>query len=317
MRPLGLGETLDGAIKLTRDHIGPLVVIVLVVSIPIEIIVFLVSSSTSEIQDGQAVYTDDGAYVAGQIVNAVLRQLASTFVTIGCFHVIAEAYLGRDAGAGDSLKFAGRRLPKIIWTGLILLVLTIVLLLSIVLLFIPLIWFFYASALTFPVLLVEGTSGFAAIKRSTQLVKNRWWATFGRLLIASLIAGVTAGLLAAVLGGIFTVATPDSTIAVLSAQGLAQVIASALTLPFVSAVTIVAYFDLRVRKEGFDLAVLAEGMGAGPASPSPFAQDGTVDTPASAPAPAPAPPPQTGDAGEGFGGFAPPGTGPDSPERPD
>src|SRR5882672_7165779 len=146
MRPLSIGETLDAAIKLARDHIGPLVLIVLVVTIPIEIVTFLVSSSTSDIQDGKAVYTDEGAYIAGQLVNVALRQLATTFVTIGCFHVIAEAYLGRDAGAGDSLAFAGRRLPKIIWTGLILILLALVLLLSVVLLFVPLIWFFYASA---------------------------------------------------------------------------------------------------------------------------------------------------------------------------
>lgn len=302
MRPLGIGETLDAGVKLTRDHILPLVLIVLVVTIPIEILAFLISSSTSEVQDGAATATDDGTYLAGQGANLILRQAATTFVTIGCFHVIAEAYLGRDATAGQSLAFAARRLHKILWTGVVLIGLSIV---AFVLLVIPLFWFYYAAAFAFPVLMVEGTFGFAAVKRSFSLVKDRWWATAGRLFIAGMIAGVTAGLLGVVLLIPFAVLTPDSVLGILGSQSLAQIIASAITLPFVSAVTIVTYFDLRVRKEGFDLALLAEKMGGGAAGPSPFAQ------PASPSAPAPAP------GAEGsFGGFAPPSAPSDSPERP-
>lgn len=303
MRPLGIGETLDAGVKLTRDHILPLVLIVLVVTIPIEILAFLISSSTSEVQDGAAAATDDGTYFAGQGANLLLRQAAATFVTIGCFHVIAEAYLGRDATAGQSLAFAARRLHKIIWTGIVLTVLSIV---AFILLVLPLVWFYFAAAFAFPVLMVEGTFGFAAIKRSVSLVKDRWWATFGRLIIASMIASVTAGLLGLVLLIPFAVLTPDSALGILGSQSLAQIIASAITLPFVSAVTIVTYFDLRVRKEGFDLALLAEKMGGGAAGPSPFAQ------PASPSAPAPAP----GGAEGGFGGFAPPSPPSASPERP-
>ena len=35
----------------------------------------------------------------------------------------------------------------------------------------------------------------------------------------------------------------------------------AVSLPFASALVAYIYFDLRVRKEGFDLALLARGMG--------------------------------------------------------
>jgi hypothetical protein len=40
---------------------------------------------------------------------------------------------------------------------------------------------------------------------------------------------------------------------------------SLVTTPFLAAIVMLVYFDLRVRKEGFDLALLAERMGGGPA----------------------------------------------------
>jgi hypothetical protein len=39
------------------------------------------------------------------------------------------------------------------------------------------------------------------------------------------------------------------------------VASSVITTPFMAAVLVLIYFDLRVRKEGFDLEVLAQGVG--------------------------------------------------------
>src|SRR5262249_54397828 len=66
-------------------------------------------------------------------------------------------------------------------------------------------------------------------------------------------------------------------------------VATILTIPFVAAVVAVIYFDLRVRKEGFDLQLMAQRIGA---------PDGAV-APALMPWTSPAP-------GAGGGGAAPP-----------
>jgi hypothetical protein len=42
---------------------------------------------------------------------------------------------------------------------------------------------------------------------------------------------------------------------------LLQSLAGALVLPFSVATTVLLYFDIRVRKEGFDVEMLARGMG--------------------------------------------------------
>jgi hypothetical protein len=44
---------------------------------------------------------------------------------------------------------------------------------------------------------------------------------------------------------------------------IAGIVGAAVTTPFQAALLTVLYFDLRVRKEGFDLELLAEGIGGG------------------------------------------------------
>lgn len=313
MRPLGLGETLDACFKLVLTHFKALALVVIVVTIPVEIVNFFITTSTSGLEDGAITYSDEGAYVAGEVVANLLRVVAALLVTIGCFHILAEGYLGRSASAGESLKFAAKRSPKWIWTGLVLGVLLLLSLVSIVLLFIPTIWLIVASSLVFPVLLVEGLVGWKAIKRSIALVKDRWWATFGRLFIMYMIASLLASILGIVAIALL-VANGDSIVIYAVATALSQLVSNVFTTPLIAAITVIVYFDLRVRKEGFDLALLAEQMGGGQAAPSPFAQGGAVPTPASTPIPAPAPAPAP--EGEEFGGFAPPAAPPQSPERP-
>ena len=46
-------------------------------------------------------------------------------------------------------------------------------------------------------------------------------------------------------------------------QGISSLISSTLVLPFQVAVTTVLYIDLRVRKEGFDIQLLAHSLEPG------------------------------------------------------
>jgi hypothetical protein len=73
----------------------------------------------------------------------------------------------------------------------------------------------------------------------------------------------------AVLGGVLAaIASVDSLLG-LAAQQAVTVVVQVFTLPLFAAVTIVLYVDLRVRKEGFDLQLLAERMGLPPGADLP------------------------------------------------
>src|SRR5205807_1779982 len=154
---------------------------------------------------------------------------------------------------------------------------------------VPGVWLYVAWSVAVPVLLMEGTRGFRALGRSFKLVRRRWWPTAGILLLANLLA-------TAVAAGIGLVALPllfagrDNELVYDLANGVFGAAASVLTIPFVAAVVAVVYFDLRVRKEGFDLQLMAQRIGAPAGSVSPTLMPWTQPVPGAGGGWAPPPP---------------------------
>jgi hypothetical protein len=115
-------------------------------------------------------------------------------------------------------------------------------------------WYF-----AIPALLMEDCRGTKALRRSRQLVKGRFWPSFGAVVIAIMLAGVvTAALQGAVLA---VVLSTENQLVETVVQAIAGTATSALVTPFSAAAILVIYFDLRVRKEGFDLELLARTLG--------------------------------------------------------
>jgi len=291
LRPLGIGEILDVGIKITTRHWRTLVLAVLVVVVPLELLGALVTLSAADtsVYDPLSNEFDQDVLwreVAAIAVAAGLTLLAQTIATGACFKTVADAYLGRAASWRRSLGEVVRRLHSIIWISVLG---TFLAALALVAFIAPGIWLYFAWAVAVPVLLMEGTKGRRALGRSFRLVRGFWWRTFAILVLGAILAGivqsaVTAAFLAA------TFSTDSEAVSVL-ANFLASVLAGILTTPFVAAVTIVLYIDLRVRKEGFDLALLATRLGGGgeAGSDPPFA-----DIPAPPPLLPPARPPTGG-----------------------
>jgi hypothetical protein len=291
MRPLNLGETLDASIKIVRSRWRTLATVMLVIALPIQLANIIIIKSTTDVYqvgtsfsstaESATSYSDDGAYVAGQTLMIALSFLGYLLGTVACYRAIADTYLGRETSARASLRFAGSRLGATLW-------LTIVLALGLILGFlafvIPGIWLYIAWTVAYPVMLVEGTGGVAALRRSSKLVESRWWATAGRMAVTYILVGVVttvATLLFLVPTGSFI---DDTSFGALILEHAANLVVSLVTTPFVAAVTTLVYFDLRVRKEGFDLALLAERMG-GPTASGPPAPSAPASAPSVPPPP--------------------------------
>jgi len=268
LRPLGIGEVLDTGIKIYRANAATLIKIVLVVVAPVtalgEIVTASADSSDPGISFDEAtgevtVHDDLWTLVAATLVVGLLSLLATVLATGACFKAVADAYLGHATDGRRSLGFAARRLGSIVWITLLS---ALVAVLAAVACIVPGVWLWFAFAVAVPVLLTEGLRGRKAMGRSYRLVRNRWWSVFAALalalLLSSILQGVLVGLAAAV-----DVAAPES-IGSYVVDFLAQTLASALTTPFTAAVTVVVYFDLRVRKEAFDLELLAQQLGVDP-----------------------------------------------------
>jgi hypothetical protein len=109
---------------------------------------------------------------------------------------------------------------------------------------------------------VEGTRALGALRRSYGLIRGSWWRVFGRLLVIGLV----------VLGLSILVNTPLAVAAeasgadVTSTLGFAllaagRIVVQIVVLPVLFIAGTLLYYDLRVRKEQYDLSVLSQEMG--------------------------------------------------------
>jgi hypothetical protein len=287
LRPLSVGEMLDAGFRLFRARFGTLMVCVLAPVVPFTILGTILQASVDENAfdvNAPASTVDSGTAFAGTIVAAVVQSAAIALAIAACFKVISAAYLGERAGAGESLRYALSRVLPLIVAYIVLVVIVSV---GTVLLIIPGIFFAVKLSMTFAALVFERTGPFGSIGRSWSLTSGNFWRTFGTLLVVFLITFIVQLLLVGVITGILG-ASDSSEIAVAIVLTLVNLLALAITYPLWAAVVSVVYYDLRVRNEGFDLQLLAQGVGA--------------DTSRFESAPErPAPPP-----GSSGGGFAPP-----------
>ncbi len=273
LRPLGVGEILDVAIKIYRARFGVLVRAVAVVTAPVyalgAIIRISIPQSDSFTDVSQPGATPEfeadqfWAFMAGTLVIAILAFVASQVATGACFKAVGGAYLDEEPDWKESLRFARERLGSLLWLSFLLVVFLTPAFLACI---IPGVYFYVAWAVAAPVLLLEGVKGRGALKRSRALVEGRFWPTAGVLVLVGILTGVVQGIFLGVLTGIVSIAGNE--VATALADAIGQTASSALTTPLTAAVLTVMYFDLRVRKEGFDLELLARRLGVEPGTTS-------------------------------------------------
>ena len=282
LRPLGIGEILDVAIKIYWRNLGTLFRIVLFVVLPVQVLANLItvsalpdhtsvfggsdfsSSSSDELSN-----SDVATFVAATVLVGILSFVATSLATAACFKGVVDAYLGERANWRTSLRYALRRLHSVLW----LLVLSGFFIgLGTLACIVPGVYLYGAFAVALPVLLTEDVRGSKALGRSRRLVRDRWWGTFAILLLGSILASVVSFGLTTMFG-VASVATSGA-IAAFVFGTLSGTLGAMITTPFKAAYTVVLYVDLRVRKEAFDLQLLAQQIGVAvpeAALPSPYA----------------------------------------------
>jgi hypothetical protein len=128
---------------------------------------------------------------------------------------------------------------------------------------------------------LEGQGPAASLGRSWRLIKRSSWRVFGILLLTQLIVLIAAGVLQvpfAVInaitghgsGGVFvglgsssTSSGPDVTAAIIA--GVGSIVATSVTRPVLAGARVLLYVDLRMRREGLDMALQSATSQAGQA----------------------------------------------------
>jgi hypothetical protein len=124
-------------------------------------------------------------------------------------------------------------------------------------------WWVRVYYLPVPALMLEHTGVTAAIGRAFRLTRRQFWRTLGIGLLTAIIASIAGGLLALPfsLGAqIVPLAMPDSqylALVTVVLTALATVVQTAFVTPFSAAVTSLQYLDQRMRKEAYDVELMA------------------------------------------------------------
>jgi len=284
LRPFNVGELLDAAFKVYRSRFKALVLCVLVPTVPFSILQVLLLGSVNEAafdpfatpEEVQSTFS--GVALVGFLITLVLSSVITLLGLAACTKIVAAAYLDEPMTWQTSLKFAVSKLLPVIWVGFLWYVLSTLGLLALI---VGGVFVFIRLAVVVPTRLVEDVSGFKALGRSWFLVKDRFWVTFllfvvviGLLVALSTILQLLLILPAAALG---------STIAVLVLSALSGILGNIITLPLFAAVITLHYFDLRVRKEGLDLQLLAQRIGTQAPAAAPVAAPSGLGSPAGGP----------------------------------
>jgi len=130
-------------------------------------------------------------------------------------------------------------------------------------------------ALFYQAIIVERLGGRAALSRSSGLVGGNRWRVLGTSILMSILTSILVSL-PTVLVGMFTgavaiatsVGERDATITLMQdANGLASAVAQSLFGSLALITNTVLYYELRVRKEAFDLEQRAVPVDAPPQAP--------------------------------------------------
>lgn len=267
MRPRGVGEILDAAIKLYVGNWRVLVGCAATVVVPMQLLSGLILLSTygngNDISVGfssigrTVTVAQAHAQLGASAINSVVSFVGGAFVLAALIKALSDAYLGETASIGRSLRFGLRRLLPLLVLEIVYIIVQVI---AFLLLIIPGIWLYCAWSVRVPALVIERAGPFSALGRSHRLVKGRWWPSAGVLLVSQLMVGVLSSLLGAALGAAFLASGNPSVLFAVFISFLISLVSGVLLQPFAAAVITVLYYDLRIRKEGYDIELLADQL---------------------------------------------------------
>lgn len=247
LRPLSLGEVLDTSFGIYRALFAPLLVVsALTQIVPLAISVY--TTAAGGLAQAPALWA---LSLGLSVVLGAVGTAASTFI-------VAETYLGTGLTWQEAFLRSTPFMGRLISASLLV---SFLISLGLILLVIPGIIVGCGLILTTPAIVLEN------IPRATDAMGRAWALSrgfrmkiFGALLVAIVLLFLPGVALGVLIGG-SAVLDPTAPIPLLSM--IAQSILQILIYPFFYVVTTVLYYDLRVRKEGLDLEMLASALQQG------------------------------------------------------
>lgn len=298
LRPLALGDMYDAAFRIIRFNpkatVGSAVLVAAVsMALPILVTTVLTFAVDVTADQSEGLSTAEAVSAIGSIgsllLGSMLQSLGLILVTGMIAHVAAAAAIGRRLSLGEAWAATRGSRWRLVGLTLLLALMVTGIILAYVALWIPVVallptwavvvfgvvsapafiaflcWFWVrVYYLPVPALMIERIGVTAAIGRGFRLTRRQFWRTFGIGLLTVIVASIAGGMLSApfsIAAQIAPLAMGDVQYAllvlvVLSAVG--SVVQTAFVAPFTAAVTSLQYLDQRMRKEAYDVELMAQ-----------------------------------------------------------
>ncbi len=273
LKPMDVGEILDGALTIYRRHFRLLVQLgIIALWLPVAVSVYIQLSGGPQQHIVLAVFT------------ALVQYLASLLLTAGAIRIISDSYLGRSPRLGDAIALGAAEIWPLVVVGLgkaIVVGLCVLLPAIGAAIFIPalargwtavavlvglalvfagfwlVIFVLCGYAVTTQVVVLEELgSAFDAFGRSWDLTRGFKRKVLATAVVAFLIFSLPAMMVGG-LRGVFLERSPAAAQALTVVSALLPIIMT----PLLACVFTLMYYDLRVRREAFDLQVLGQQLG--------------------------------------------------------
>src|SRR4051794_9478450 len=221
-------------------------------------------------------------------VGSVLQSLGLVLVTGMIAHVTAAAAVGRRLSLREAWRAAPGKRWRLLGLALLIGLMVAGLVLLYALTWIPVVlsdrgavmvvygvvtvpaflallcWFYVRVCyLPVPALMLEPVGVGGALRRAFALTRRQFWRTFGIALLTRVVTGIAGSLLSlpiTLAGQVVLLGSDSSRFAVLGmvvSYAAASVVSAAFVAPFTTAVTSVQYLDQRMRKEAYDVELMA------------------------------------------------------------
>jgi hypothetical protein len=283
-----LGEILDGSFNIFRRHFGLFMRMSLIlVWLPTAIGIYLNLRFSNNPFALLSVFQENlGRSIGITLLVIVVWVACGLLLTAGTIRTISDSYLGQEPELMESLRFGLSKIGPLVVVALskgllvVLLYATSALGVGVLwfmgkllgpamaglMIFVGIIgaawfviWVMCAYGTTTPIVVLEElNSSFEAFGRSWELTRGARGKVFGTVVVTWLISQAVPGMVINTVGSVVGIAGNEAL------QPVFVVLASLMGIvlaPIMPCAITLLYYDLRVRREAFDLQVLSEQLG--------------------------------------------------------
>jgi hypothetical protein len=259
LAPMTMSDLLDGGFTIIKRAPATIVGLTALFVVPVQVLAAFLGRGVAGFDFDEAVQETNTTFDFGAQTNTssgiVLQagsMLALVVVAAAIARLVSAWYVGHDLSTKELLRGTAPIAWSLFASCILVHLLEGVSILGLGILPLAVMTWFLVTA---PVIGAERLGPIQAMRRSARLVQRRFWNVLGAALLGLLVESLFESAISLLPTFVSLFVGTEGIAWVLPA--VVGVVSQLVTMPFVAAVTVLIYLDLRVRTEGLDLELRA------------------------------------------------------------